>query len=83
MTEPKFPDVYVQLVGQDGGTGAILARVTRAMADYRDSLDDEDKKAEVNQGVKELRLALFDCDYDGFIRLVMETVSVGSPEDYE
>jgi len=29
--EPKYPDVEVQLVGQDGNAFAILSRVTRAL----------------------------------------------------
>jgi hypothetical protein len=31
VVEPKFPDVHVQLTGQDGNAFAILAAVKRAM----------------------------------------------------
>jgi len=31
MTEPKYPDVTVELEGQDGNAGAIMGRVVRAL----------------------------------------------------
>ena len=31
MTQPKFPDIEVQLSGEDGNAFAILGRVRRAM----------------------------------------------------
>jgi hypothetical protein len=73
MTEPKFPDVYVQLIGSDGSAGAILARVTSAMRVAGVPTADIDA----------FRLQMFECTYQEFLQLVMETVSVGHPEDFE
>jgi len=71
---PKFPDVFVQLVGEDSNTGAIMGRVTRAMAEQ--GVPAEDQRA--------FRLAVMACDsYGAVLRLVGETVSVGDPSEYE
>lgn len=31
MTDPRYPDIDVQLTGEDGNTGAIMGRVARAL----------------------------------------------------
>lgn len=66
LTEPRFPDVVVQLSGHDGNVFAIVGRVARALreAGYRD-----EAKAFSGQA--------YECDsYDEVLRLVMATVEV-------
>jgi hypothetical protein len=64
---PKFPEVSVKLIGENGNTGAIMGRVTDAM-----------KRAGVSsQDQMDFRLAVMDCDsFDAVIRLVAATVTV-------
>jgi len=78
--EPKFPDVVVQLSGRDGNTGAIMARVSDALKEYRRALspeDDADERKRIDDGITEFRNAVFDCgSYDEVLQLVMRTVEV-------
>jgi hypothetical protein len=75
MTDmPKFPDVFVKLIGEDSNTGNIMGRVTRAM--QQEGVPYADQQA--------FRLAVMNCDsYAAVLQLVMDTVSVGEPADYE
>lgn len=63
---PKFPDVEVQLTGEDGNAFFIMSRVRKAMerAGYR-----EEAKAYFDAGFES-------PSYDDLLRLTMETVSV-------
>jgi len=73
--EPTFPHIHVRLIGEDGSTGAILARVCRALRSGGASAEE----------VSEFRnKVMFECpSYDHVLRLVMETVNVYDPEDDE
>lgn len=63
---PRFPDVKVKLSGQDGNTGAIMGRVTTALA-----------RAGHGEFADEFRAAVFDCEsYDAVLQLVMRWVDV-------
>ena len=43
MSEPRYPNVRVQLVGQDGNAFAILGRVKRAMLEAGVSAEEQEK----------------------------------------
>jgi menaquinone-dependent protoporphyrinogen IX oxidase len=61
---PKFPDVDVQLTGQDGNAFFIIARVSRALKDagHRDAVD-------------EFRREAMSGDYDHVLVTCMEYVN--------
>jgi hypothetical protein len=62
--KPKFPNVSVRLVGEDGNAFAILGRVQRAMSRAGISKEDIDAfRKEATSG-----------DYNKLLRTVMETV---------
>jgi len=66
VSEPKFPDVHVQLTGQDGNAFAIMAAVKREM-----------RKA----GVSEFDIGCFAeeakaGDYNHLLKTCMEWVDV-------
>ena len=63
MNEPKYPDVHVNLVGEDGNAFFILARVTKALrcAGYGDVC--EQYRKEATSG-----------DYDNLLRVTMDWV---------
>lgn len=63
---PKFPEVEVQLVGEDGNAFAILGRVQRSMRRARI------EKSEIDAFMAEATAG----DYDHLLRTVMATVSV-------
>lgn len=66
MPEPKYPDVEVQLVGQDGNAGAIMGRVSDAL-----------RRAGVsNEEIGEFRTECISGDYDHLLRTCMKWVSV-------
>lgn len=68
METPKYPDVYVQLSGEDGNTGAICGRVTSAMRRAGISTVEQN----------DFRCAVLDCgSYDEVLQLVMRTVETG------
>lgn len=70
-TAPKYPDVHVELVGQDGNAFAILARVSRAMKQAKVPAEDQSAfQAEATSG-----------DYDHLLRTVTKWVSVGVSDD--
>lgn len=70
MTEPKYPDIYVQLVGLDGNAFAILGRVCEAL-----------RKAGIPQKEED---AYFDeatsGDYDHLLATTLAWVSHGRGE---
>lgn len=64
--QAKFPEVEVELVGQDGNASAIMGRVTAAMKDAGVAREDQDA----------YRKAAMGGDYDNLLRVTLETVSV-------
>lgn len=65
-TTVKYPNVQVQLVGEDGNAFAIIGRVSRAL-----------KRAGHREAATEWCAAAMACgSYDALLRLAMETVDV-------
>jgi hypothetical protein len=64
MTTPRYPDVHVRLVGEDGNVFAIIARVCRALRRAG-----EPEAASAFAGA-----AMQQESYDDVLRLVLETV---------
>ena len=63
---PKFPDINVQLSGEDGNAYSIIGRVMRAMGRAGVDKDKIDKyQAEATSG-----------DYDNLLQVTMATVEV-------
>ena len=64
--QPKYPDVHVQLSGEDGNANGIIGRVAKAL---RRSVGDE--------AASEFTNAATNCgSYDELLVLAMETVNV-------
>lgn len=73
MSEPKFPQVNVKMVGEDGNAFSILARVSGAM-----------RKAGIDKGeIDQFTSEAMSGDYDHLLRTVMATVSVDNEEDVD
>jgi hypothetical protein len=66
MSEPKYPQVKVKLVGRDGNAFAILGAVSQAMKKAKI------EKAEVDAFMKEAMSA----DYDNLLCVCMNWVNV-------
>ena len=63
---PKYPDVEVQLTGEDGNAFAVMGRVTSAM-----------RKAKIDRGaIQAFQTEAMSGDYDNLLRVAMDTVSV-------
>jgi hypothetical protein len=73
MMDVKFPQVKVQLVGEDGNAFAILGRVGKALR--RGGVE----KAEIDQFYAEAQAG----DYDNLLRVVMQWVAVDEEGDEE
>lgn len=66
-TETKYPEVKVQLTGEDGNVFGIIGKVTKAL-----------RRAGHADGAKAFSDAAFAAEsYDAVLRLCMETVDVG------
>lgn len=66
LEQPKYPEVEVELVGQDGNAFAIMGRVSGAL-----------KKAGVPKDeVAEYMRESMSGDYDNLLRTAMKWVSV-------
>jgi hypothetical protein len=66
MPIPKYPDVTVELVGQDGNAGAIMGRVSRAL-----------KRAGATQDeVDQFRAEAMSGDYNHLLQTAMAWVDV-------
>ena len=65
MNEPKYPQVTVKLVGQDGNAFAIMSRVRKAIADAV-------SYEAANDYIEEATNA---ASYDDFLALTMRTVN--------
>lgn len=62
----RYPEIEVQLTGEDGNAFAILAAVKRAL-----------RKADVGpEQISEFREQAMSGDYDNLLRVVMNWVSV-------
>lgn len=62
----KYPEVEVQLVGEDGNAFAILGRISYAL-----------REAEVlDKEIKEFRAEAMSGDYDNLLKVCMEWVTV-------
>lgn len=71
MTDVKYPNVNVDLVGEDGNAFAILGRVNAAL-----------KQAGVSQEERDLfRKEATSGDYDHLLQTVMSWVNVDSDMD--
>jgi hypothetical protein len=64
-TEVKFPDVEVQLTGEDGNAFSIISRVRRALREHASGDQIEDFTKEAMAG-----------DYDHVLQTVMAWVNV-------
>lgn len=77
QTGPIFPDVYVELVGEDGNAFFIIGRVTGALK----------RGGATASQVDEFTAEAMSGDYDNVLQTVMRWVSIGSPDedaiDYE
>lgn len=62
----KYPNVTVQLVGEDGNAFGVLAAVRRALVNANVPKDE----------IKEYMPQAMDGDYDNLLRVTMETVNV-------
>jgi hypothetical protein len=72
--QPKYP-IRVRLSGEDGNTGAIMGRVSRAIRAY---LHDEGKltPAEIAAEVTAYREETMSGDYDNVLQTAMKWVNV-------
>lgn len=70
---PKFPQVNVKLVGEDGNAFSILGRTSKAMRNAGCS------QADVDAFLSEAKSG----DYDHLLQTVMDTVSTDEPEEDE
>lgn len=70
MTEVKYPDVHVELVGQDGNAFSIMGRVSAAL-----------KKAGHADAVKPYMDEAMSGDYNNLLRVTCATVNVGGRDN--
>ena len=65
MSEPKYPDIKVQMVGKDGNAFSIIGRVTKALRNARVPLEERKKfQAEATA-----------TDYNNVLQTVMKWVT--------
>lgn len=64
-TRPRFPDVHVAMVGEDGNAFAILGRVSRAL-----------RRAGYADGADEFMDEAMSGDYDHLLATVMDYVDI-------
>lgn len=66
MSGPKYPNVKVQLTGNDGNAFAVLGAVTKAM-----------RRAGIEQAeIEKFRTEAMSGDYDHLLQTAMATVEV-------
>lgn len=68
---PKYPQVKVKLVGEDGNAFAILGRVTKALR--KGGVSREEADAFLHEAMS--------GDYDHLLGTVMDWVDVDEPDD--
>lgn len=66
MSDPKYPDVMVELSGRDGGAFMIISRVRRALSSAGVSSEE----------VKQFSDEAMSGDYDNVLRTCMRWVTV-------
>lgn len=66
MATPKFPDVTVQLTGEDGNAFFILGRMSKALK----------AGGATEEQVEQFQKEATDGDYDHLLRTCMEWVNV-------
>ena len=71
MIEPKYPNITVQLVGQDGNAMSIISRVKKALAIAGVN------KAEQNEYLREAMSG----DYDHLLQTTMKWVDCGGEDE--
>lgn len=75
--DPKYPDVFVQLTGQDGNAFAIMGAVSEALRrELRDpsyGMSTDEVRAEINA----YKAESMSGDYDNLLRVAMSWVDVG------
>ena len=69
--QPKYPEINIELVGQDGNAYSILGRCTDALR--RNGLRDQ---------VEAFRKEATSGDYDNVLRTVMAWFSVDEDDEY-
>jgi hypothetical protein len=68
---PKYPNIEVELIGQDGNAFAILARVQRAL-----------RSARLPEGeIQEFMAEATSGDYSHLLATVMATVAIADADD--
>lgn len=74
MSNTKYPDINIPLVGEDGNAFSILGRVQRIM-----------KRNGLHGELEEFRTEATSGDYDNLLRTVMAWFSVDNhlDDDYE
>ena len=72
--EPKYPDVVVQLTGEDGNAFAVMGRVSKAMR--RGLRENGLSAAEVTQEVNAFLEEAVSGDYDKVLQTAMGWVTV-------
>jgi hypothetical protein len=72
VKDPRYPDVHVRLLGEDGSAGAIMGRVTSAL-----KRQGRVSEAECN----EFRMQCISGTYDELLQTVMKWVTVDDFED--
>jgi len=70
---PKYPEIEVQLTGEDGNAMSIVANVAKAM---RRALDEEDERIVTADEIAEFRREALSGDYDHVLQTVMAWVEV-------
>jgi len=66
MSEPKYPEVVVQLTGEDGNAFAIIGAVNRALREAEVSVEECQKFLDEAKS----------SDYDNLLRTAMKWVTV-------
>lgn len=71
MLKPKYPDVHVKLIGEDGNAFSILGRVSKAMK--REGISAEE--------IAEFRAEAESGDYDNLMTTVVKYVNTDGDDD--
>ena len=65
MSEPKYPDIKVQMVGRDGNAFSIIGRVTKALRNARVPVEER----------KKFQAEAMETDYNNVLQTVMKWVN--------
>tara|TARA_R100000808_G_scaffold24516_2_gene56666 strand:- start:75 stop:443 length:369 start_codon:yes stop_codon:yes gene_type:complete len=72
-TQPKYPDAYVKLVGEDGNAFAIMGRVTKALK----------RAGATSEEITQFRKEAMSSDYNHLLQVVLSWVKEGDMEEEE